>query len=166
MIQAILGKKVGMTEVFDAKGTVIPVTVIEAGPCVVVRQKTQEKDGYTAIQLGFDIKREKNTIKPVLGNFKKINTAPRRFVREVEAAAEDMATFTPGKEVTVADVLKADTFVDVIGTSKGRGFTGVMKRHGFGGADGSHGTHEYFRHGESLGQHSDPSRVYKNVRSE
>ena len=163
MIEAILGKKVGMTEVFDAKGMVIPVTVIEAGPCVVIEHKTKENDGYDAIQLGFDIKREKNTIKPILGKFKKINSTPRRFVREVEAAAKDMEILTPGKEVTVADVLKPDTFVDVIGTSKGRGFTGVMKRHGFGGSPGSHGTHEYFRHGGSLGQHSDPSRVYKNV---
>ena len=163
MIQAILGKKVGMTEVFDAKGQVIPVTVIEAGPCVVIQQKTKENDGYDAIQLGFDTKKEKNTVKPILSKFKKINSVPRRFVREVEVSGEDMATFTPGKEVMVEEVIKPETFVDVICITKGRGFTGVMKRHGFTGSPGSHGTHEYFRHGGSLGQHSDPSRVYKNV---
>ena len=161
MISAILGKKVGMTQVFKEDGTVVPVTVIQCGPCVVMQVKTEEKEGYNALQLGFLPKKPSRTNKPLLGHFRRCGKGPFYVLREFRV--ESVEGFELGQEITV-EVFKAGDYVDVTGWSKGRGFTGVMKRHGFSGAPGSHGTHEYFRHGGSIGAAADPSRTFKGKR--
>ena len=154
----LIGKKVGMTQLFDENGTVIPVTVIEAGPCAVVTKKTMENDGYEAVQLGFgDLKANKVT-KPMKGQFDKANVAPKKVLREFRL--DDCST------VNVGDVLKADVFaagdkVDVIGTSRGKGTAGAIKRWNFHRLKESHGTGPNARHAGSLGMCSDPSRVFK-----
>ena len=158
MKKGLIGKKIGMTQIFDEKGNVIPVTVVEAGPCVITQKKTIENDGYEAVQVGFgDIKAQKVT-KPMKGHFDKNNVAPKKVLKEFRLENID--------EVNVGDILKADTFaagdkVDVIGTSKGHGTAGVMKRWNFGRLRESHGTGPVARHAGSLGACSDPSRVYK-----
>ena len=160
MKKAIIGKKVGMTQIFDESGKVIPVTVIEAGPCVVTQKKTTEKDGYNAVQLGFEDVKESKLTKPELGHLKKADVALKKHLKEfkLENAAE----------MNVGDVVKADMFVegdfvDVTGTSKGKGFAGVIKRHGFAGGPGGHGAH-FHRAPGSVGQCATPSRVFKGVR--
>ena len=158
MKKGLIGKKIGMTQIFDEKGNVIPVTVVEAGPCVITQKKTIENDGYEAVQVGFgDIKAQKVT-KPMKGHFDKNNVAPKKVLKEFRL--ENIA------DVNVGDILKADVFaagdkVDVIGTSKGHGTAGVMKRWNFGRLRESHGTGPVARHAGSLGACSDPSRVYK-----
>ncbi|MEE1353336.1 MAG: 50S ribosomal protein L3 [Acutalibacteraceae bacterium] len=158
MQKGLIGKKVGMTQLFDENGTVIPVTVIEAGPCAVVTKKTMENDGYEAVQLGFgDLKANKVT-KPMKGQFDKANVAPKKVLREFRL--DDCST------VNVGDVLKADVFaagdkVDVIGTSRGKGTAGAIKRWNFHRLKESHGTGPNARHAGSLGMCSDPSRVFK-----
>lgn len=158
MQKGLIGKKVGMTQLFDENGTVIPVTVIEAGPCAVVAKKTTENDGYEAVQLGFgDVKANKVT-KPMKGTFDKANVAPKKVLREFRL--EDCSA------VNVGDILKADVFeagekVDVIGTSKGHGTAGAIKRWNFHRLKESHGTGPNARHAGSLGMCSDPSRVFK-----
>lgn len=158
MQKGLIGKKVGMTQLFDENGTVIPVTVIEAGPCAVVTKKTMENDGYEAVQLGFgDLKANKVT-KPMKGQFGKANVAPKKVLREFRL--DDCST------VNVGDVLKADVFaagdkVDVIGTSRGKGTAGAIKRWNFHRLKESHGTGPNARHAGSLGMCSDPSRVFK-----
>ena len=157
----LIGKKVGMTSVFSAEGKSIPCTVIEAGPCVVTQVKTIEKDGYTAIQLGFDDKKEKNTTKPLSGHFKKAGTTPKRKL--VEFSGYDV-------EYKLGDVIDVNLFegteyVDVVGTSKGKGFQGVVKRHGFGGVgQTTHGQHNRLRAPGSIGACSYPARVFKGTR--
>ncbi|HRG87547.1 MAG TPA: 50S ribosomal protein L3 [Chitinophagales bacterium] len=159
-MKGIIGKKAGMTSVFD-NGKLTAVTVIEAGPCVITQIKTVEKDGYTATQLAFDDKKEKHTPKGLQGHFKKANTAPKRKVVEFR-------DYDYGKPV--GDVVTAESFtegdtVNVIGTSKGKGFQGVVKRHGFSGVGmGSHGQHDRQRAPGSMGASSDPSHVFKGLR--
>jgi large subunit ribosomal protein L3 len=157
-MKGILGKKIGMTQVFSDDGRLIPVTVIEAGPCKVIQVKTKEKDGYEAFQLGFEeIKKEKNVPKGRLGHFKKVSERPYRFLREVKIDGLDLKA---GDDVTVEIFNKGDK-VSITGTSKGKGFQGVMKRHNFSGGPGSHGS-MFNRAPGSIGQSSFPSRVWKN----
>lgn len=161
-MSGIIGKKIGMTSVYDANGKYVPCTVIEAGPCVVTQIKTVETDGYKAVQLAFDDKKEKNTNKPLLGHFKKAGVTPKRKVVEFK---EFTAEFALGQSLSVADVLVEGDFVDVVGTSKGRGFQGVVKRHGFSGVGGqTHGQHNRQRHAGSVGACSFPARVFPGTR--
>lgn len=157
----IIGRKVGMTSIYSAEGKATPCTVIEAGPCVVTQVKTQEKDGYEAIQLGFGDRKEGSTPSPLKGHFKKANTAPKAKLAEFK---EFDGSLNLGDIVT-ADVFQAGDFVDVIGTSKGKGFQGVVKRHGFGGVGQStHGQHNRLRAPGSIGAASYPARVFKGMR--
>jgi len=163
MVNAILGKKLGMTQVFAENGDVIPVTVLKAGPCVVVQRKTTQSDGYEAAQLGLvEVPPPRRVTKPREGHFKKANANPVRFLREVRLSAS-------GEEVKVGDKILVDLFavnefVDVVGTSKGRGFAGVHKRHHFGGGTGSHGS-MFHRAPGSIGASAFPSRVTKGMRA-
>ena len=161
MLKGIIGRKLGMTQIFDERGEAVAVTVIEAGPCAVVQIKTEEREGYNALQLGFLPKEPSRTNKPLLGHFRRCGKGPFYVLREFRV--ESVEGFELGQEITV-EVFKAGDYVDVTGWSKGRGFTGVMKRQGFSGAPGSHGTHEYFRHGGSIGAAADPSRTFKGKR--
>jgi large subunit ribosomal protein L3 len=161
MRQTILGKKLGMTQIFDHAGNAVPVTVVQAGPCTILQVKTTESDGYNAIQLGFGEKKEKRTTKPMIGHFKKVGSAPLRHVRE--ARVDDPSLFKPGQAITVGFFAR-DDIIDVTGTSKGKGFAGVMKRHGFKGFTATHGTHESKRGGGSIGQSADPAKVFKNMK--
>jgi len=155
-MKSILGKKIGITQVFSEDGRLIPVTVIEAGPCKIVQSKTEEKDGYRAFQLGFDeIKKEKNVPKGRLGHFKKISLPPYRFLREIK-----MDGLKVGDDITV-DIFNKGDKVSITGISKGKGFQGVMKRHNYSGGPGSHGS-MFNRAPGSIGQSSFPSRVWKN----
>ena len=157
----LIGKKVGMTSVFSVEGKSIPCTVIEAGPCVVTQVKTIEKDGYAALQLGFDEKKEKNTTKPLCGHFKKAGTTPKRKL--VEFSGYD-AEYKLGDVIEVT-LFEGTEFVDVVGTTKGKGFQGVVKRHGFGGVgEATHGQHNRQRKPGSIGACSTPSRVFKGMR--
>lgn len=158
MKKAILGTKLGMTQLFDENGKIIPVTVVEAGPCVVVQKKTTDNDGYSAVQVGFMDKKEKHTNKPEEGHFKKAGVSAKRFLKEfkLENAAE----------MNVGDEIKVDTFaagdkIDVTGTSKGHGYAGAIKRHGFSRLKETHGTGPVHRHAGSMGACSSPSRVFK-----
>ena len=160
----LIGKKVGMISVFGADGKNIPCTVVEAGPCVVTQVRTVETDGYAAIQLAYDEKKEKQTSKALKGHFEKAGTTPKKKVVEFEADfAGDLKL---GDVLTVADVFTEDIkFVDVVGTSKGKGFQGVVKRHGFAGVGGqTHGQHNRLRHPGSMGASSWPSRVFPGMR--
>ncbi len=157
----LLGKKIGMTSVFDEEGRSVPCTVIEAGPCVVTQVKTKETDGYSAIQLAYGEKREKVTSKPMQGHFKKANTTPKHVVAEFEGFLKD---YQLGDTVGI-EIFEGVPFVDVVGTSKGKGFQGVVKRHGFGGVgDKTHGQHNRMRAPGSIGASSWPSRVFKGMR--
>ena len=158
----ILGRKLGMTQIFSAAGDSESVTVIEAGPCAVVQVKTQERDGYDAVQLGFGAVRTKRVTKPRLGHFAAHGVEPTRVLREIRLK-EPVPEAAPGKFVT-CESFSAGELVDVTGISKGKGFAGVVKRHGFSGAPASHGTHEKFRHGGSIGMASTPSRVFKGMK--
>jgi len=140
----LLGKKVGMTQVYAESGELLPVTVIQAGPCVVMQVKTVETDGYNAIQLGFDDVRPSRTKKPQIGSAQRAETVPKRFVREMRLPEGSEPEYKPGDSLTVS-VFAENKYVDVIGTSKGKGYAGVMKRHGFGGFPGSHGTERKHR---------------------
>ena len=156
----IIGKKIGMTSIYSAEGKATPCTVIEAGPCVVTQVKTEEKDGYKAIQLAYGDKREKNTSSAMQGHFKKAKTTPKRKL--VEFA--DMNDLNLGDVVNV-ELFEEGQFVDVTGTSKGKGFQGVVKRHGFAGVGQStHGQHNRARHPGSIGAASYPARVFKGMR--
>ena len=161
-MQGLIGKKVGMTSVFDDKGRNIPVTVIEAGPCVVTQVKTVEKDGYAALQLGFQEKKEKHTTKAEMGHFKKASSAPMRKLIEFDGFPNN--EYSAGDILTV-ELFRPDRWVDVRGYSKGKGFQGVVKRHGFSGVgDATHGQHNRLRAPGSLGASSWPSRVMKGMR--
>lgn len=159
-MSGILAKKIGMTQIFE-DGKFIPVTVVEAGPNFVLQKKTVENDGYTALQLGFDEKKEKNTTKPVMGIFKKAGVNPQRFVKELRV--DSVEGYELGQEIKV-DVLAGVEFVDITGTSKGKGTSGVMKRHGFGGNRASHGVSRNHRLGGSIGMSSWPGKVLKGKR--
>lgn len=160
-MSGIIGKKIGMTSIFSANGKYIPCTVIEAGPCVVTQVKTLEKDGYASVQLGFEEKKEKHTSSAMQGHFKKASTTPKRRVVEFK----HFETEKNLGEVVNVELFAEGDFVDVVGTSKGKGFQGVVKRHGFGGVGGStHGQHDRQRAPGSLGASSWPSRVFKGMR--
>ena len=159
----LIGKKIGMTSVFGADGKNIPCTVIEAGPCVVTQIRTVEKDGYAAVQLAYDEISEKHASKALKGHFEKAGTTPKRKL--VEFKADFAQELKLGDVRTVADIFGDVKFVDVIGTSKGKGFQGVVKRHGFAGVGGqTHGQHNRLRHPGSLGACAWPSRVFKGMR--
>lgn len=151
-----------MTSVFGADGKNVPCTVIEAGPCVVTQVRTLENDGYEAVQLAFDEKKEKNTTKPMVGHFKKAGTTPKRKVVELKGFETELNL---GDVITVDGLFEADSFVDISGVSKGKGFQGVVDRHGFGGVGGqTHGQHNRGRAPGSVGASSFPSRVFKGMR--
>ncbi|MDX9892292.1 MAG: 50S ribosomal protein L3 [Bacteroidales bacterium] len=162
-MSGLIGKKIGMTSIYDASGKIVPCTVIEAGPCVVTQVKTVATDGYDAIQLGFDEKKEKRTTKSLKGHFEKAGTTPKKVVKE-------FTRFEEGHRKGFGDVLDVSIFVegeyiDISGVSKGKGFQGVVKRHGFGGVgDATHGQHNRLRAPGSLGASSWPSRVMKGMR--
>jgi large subunit ribosomal protein L3 len=157
----LIGKKIGMTSVFSAEGKNIPCTVIEVGPCTVTQIKTEETDGYNAVQLAFDEKKEKHATKAEVGHFKKAKTTPKRKVIELKGFVKD---WKPGDVITV-DYFKDDVWIDIVGISKGKGFQGVVKRHGFRGVgDQTHGQHNRGRAPGSLGASSYPSRVFKGMR--
>ncbi len=160
----LIGKKVGMISVFGADGKNIPCTVVEAGPCVVTQVRTVETDGYSAVQLAYDEKKEKRTSKALKGHFEKAGTTPKKKLVEFEA--DFAGELKLGDTITVADVFTEDVkFVDVVGTSKGKGFQGVVKRHGFAGVGGqTHGQHNRLRHPGSMGASSWPSRVFPGMR--
>ncbi len=159
----LIGKKIGMTSVFGADGKNIPCTVIEAGPCVVTQIRTVEKDGYAAVQLAYDETTEKHASKALKGHFEKAGTTPKRKL--VEFKADFAQELKLGDVLSVADIFADVKFVDVIGTSKGKGFQGVVKRHGFAGVGGqTHGQHNRLRHPGSLGACAWPSRVFKGTR--
>jgi large subunit ribosomal protein L3 len=158
----VMGRKLGMTQIFTEDGTVVPCTVIEAGS-FVVGKRTQAKDGYDALILGFGDKREKSTTKALLGQFKKANVTPKRTIKEFRCDAEFAARFEIGQEVKIEDVFQEGQFVDVKGTSKGRGFTGVMRRWNYSGMVRTHGTHEYKRHGGAIGTNMTPGRTLRGI---
>jgi large subunit ribosomal protein L3 len=160
-ITGILGEKLGMTQVFDENNRIVPVTVVKAGPCVVTQVRTPERDGYSAVQLAFGAIDPRKVTKPESGHFKAAGVTPRRHV--VELRTTDAGQYTLGQEVT-ADVFDAGTRVDVVGTSKGKGTAGVMKRHGFGGLGASHGTQRKHRSPGSIGGCATPGRVFKGLR--
>jgi large subunit ribosomal protein L3 len=161
-MNGLIGKKIGTTQVFAADGTVVPVTVIQTGPCVVVQKKEALRDGYDAVQLGFGAKKPQRVNKALQGHMRRAGKGAFQVLREFRS--EDVSKFEVGQEIKVADVFKAGDRIDVAGTSKGRGYTGVIKRWGFSGFPASHGTHEYFRHGGSIGNRSFPGRVFKGKR--
>jgi large subunit ribosomal protein L3 len=158
----LIGKKLGMTQIFDPAGELIPVTVIQAGPCTVVQTKVAATDGYVALQLGFGEQKPQRTSKAYRTHCVKAGKGVFAVLREFLPG--EGATYTVGQEIKVDDVFKAGDRIDVSGTTKGRGYAGVIKRHGFSGFPGSHGTHEYFRHGGSIGNRSYPGRVFKGKR--
>ena len=160
-MSGIIGKKLGMTSIFNEDGKNVPCTVIEAGPCVVTQVRTEEVDGYEAVQLGFGEAKEKNTPNALKGHFKKAGTTPKRKLAEFKGFESELAL---GTEVLV-DVFEEGEFVDVTGTSKGKGFQGVVKRHGFGGVgQATHGQHNRLRAPGSIGAASYPARVFKGMR--
>jgi len=160
-VKGILGEKLGMTQVFDANNRVIPVTVVKAGPCVVTQIRTQEKDGYTAVQLAYGQIDPRKVTKPVAGHFAKAGVTPRRHV--IELRTDSVDGYEVGQELG-ADVFADGASVDVTGTTKGKGTAGVMKRHGFAGVSSSHGAHRNHRKPGSIGGCSTPARVFKGLR--
>jgi large subunit ribosomal protein L3 len=160
----LLGKKLGMTQVFAEDGESIPVTVIQTGPCHVIGTRTQERDGYTALVLGFDEKPLRLANKPELGAVKEAGIKPQRFIREIRLSAEELAKYTVGQVLGPQDVFTDNIPIDVEGWSKGKGFQGVFKRHHMAGKPRTHGNHEYFRHGGSIGCRLTPQRVHKGKR--
>ncbi|WP_347348691.1 50S ribosomal protein L3 [Nigerium sp.] len=161
IVKGILGSKLGMTQLWDEQNKVVPVTVIQAGPCVVTQVRTPERDGYNAVQLGFGAIKPKNVNKPDEGHFEKAGVTPRRHLVELRTA--DASEYTLGQEIT-AEAFAAGEAVDVTGVTKGKGTAGVMKRHGFGGLGAGHGVHRKHRSPGSIGQSSTPSRVFKGMR--
>jgi len=159
-MSGLIGKKIGMTSLFDENGKNIPCTVVEAGPCVVTQVRTNEVDGYEALQLGFDDKSDKNTTKVDLGHFKKAGTSVKRRVMEFQGFKEE---YKLGDHITV-DLFKENEFVDVSATSKGKGFQGVVKRHGFAGSERTHGQQSMGRAPGSVGAASYPARIFKGMK--
>jgi large subunit ribosomal protein L3 len=160
-MKSIIGKKIGMTSIFDATGKQTAVTIIEAGPCVVTQKKTIATDGYNALQIAFGDKKEKHSLKSEIAHFAKANTAPKKIVKEIRNSESDKNV---GETITV-DIFAEGDSIEVVGTTKGRGFQGVVKRHGFKGVGGqSHGQHDRSRAPGSIGNSSDASRVFKGMR--
>lgn len=159
-MKALLGKKLGMTQVFVEGDRLVPVTVVEVGPCVVTQVKTEKNDGYSAIQIGFEDIEERKTNKPLKGHFAKHKLAPKRYLAEIRV--DDPSSYEPGTTLT-AEVFTAGERADVVGVSKGKGFQGVVKRHGFGGGPASHGSH-FHRAPGSIGAAATPSRVAKGMK--
>lgn len=160
----LIGKKIGMTQIFDESGKVIPVTVIKAGPCRVVCKRTKDLHGYEALQLGYEVIEEKRSTRPMVGHFKKNASPVYRYLREFRPSfGQQIDEFEVGKEINVDYFVPSET-VSVSSRSKGRGYTGVMKRHGFKGFQATHGNHESFRGGGSIGQCAQPSKVFKGVK--
>ncbi len=157
----LLGRKIGMTQIFQEDGTAVPVTVLECGPCTVLQIRTEEVDGYHAVQLGFDDKKRKSATQPERGHAKKVEAEPKRYIREIRQ--ESAADLAAGATLTV-EVFSEVKHVDVTGTSKGRGFSGVIKRHGFRGLRATHGVKRMHRHPGSSGPSADPSRTRKGIR--
>ena len=157
-MKAIIGKKVGMSQIFDENGHVIPVTVIEAGPCTVVQKKTSEKEGYQAVQLGYEDVPERKLNKPEMGHLNKAGVSPKKYLREFNL--ENAAELNVG-DIVKADTFKAGDFVDITGTSKGHGYQGVIKRHGAHRLKETHGSGPVHRHAGSMGSSTDPSRIFK-----
>jgi large subunit ribosomal protein L3 len=161
----LLGRKIGMTQVFHEDGTALGVTAVSVGPCVVVAQRTPEKHGYSAVQLGFEEEIPRLLSRPSAGYFAKANVGkPLRHLREVRLDPKDVAKYEVGKVLRAVDVFKEGDVIDVTGTSKGKGYQGVMKRHKMAGDTDTHGTHEFFRHGGSIGCRLTPGRVHKGKR--
>ncbi len=165
-MSGIIGKKIGMTSMYDENGRSVPCTLIQAGPCVVTQVKSEDTDGYTAVQLAYGERKEKNTPAALKGHFKKSGTAPKRVVVEFRDFKEEFeGQVELGKEIRVNEVFAEGDFVDAIGVSKGKGFQGVVKRHGFGGVgQATHGQHNRMRAPGSIGGASYPSRVFKGMR--
>jgi large subunit ribosomal protein L3 len=161
-LSGLIGRKLGMTQVFAQSGMLVPVTVLQMGPCLVVATRRTERDGYAAAQLGFDQRKLEGLSKPLRGQFEKAGSPAFRVLREFAVAGTEAPPV--GTEVKVDEVFAVGERVQVTGTSKGRGTAGVIKRHGFAGFPASHGTHEYFRHGGSIGNRSYPGRVFKGKR--
>jgi large subunit ribosomal protein L3 len=159
----IIGKKIGMTQIFDDKGEVLRCTVVKAG-CVVIGKRTIEKDGYSALILGLGERKEKSTTKPVLGQYKKSGQTPKRHVREMRASAEHVAKFELGQKVGIDQVFDVGQFVDAQGVTRGRGFSGVVRRWSMAGGVQTHGTHEYRRHGGSIGTNMTPGRTLPGLK--
>lgn len=155
----LIGRKIGMTQFYSAEGNVIPVTVVETGPCIVVQKKEPSRDGYTALQVGFGSKKAQRVNKAEQGHMAKAGKGAFEVLKEFRL--DDVSGYEVGQEIKVADLFKVGDLIDVAGISKGHGFTGVIKRWSFAGFPGSHGTHEYFRHGGSIGNRSYPGRVRK-----
>ena len=160
-VKGILGTKLGMTQVFDENNRIVPVTVVQAGPCIVTQIRTEESDGYTAVQLAFGAIDPRKVTKPVAGHYAKAGVTPRRHLVELRTA--DAADYEVGQELT-AEVFEAGAVVDVVGTTKGKGTAGVMKRHGFSGLGASHGTQRKHRSPGSIGGCATPGRVFKGLR--
>ena len=160
-MKSIIGKKIGMTSIFDATGKQTAVTIIEAGPCVVTQKKTVATDGYNALQIAFGDKKEKHSLKSEIAHFAKANTAPKKIVKEIRNSESDKNV---GETITI-DIFAEGDSIEVVGTTKGKGFQGVVKRHGFSGVGGqSHGQHDRSRAPGSIGNSSDASRVFKGMR--
>jgi large subunit ribosomal protein L3 len=157
----LLGRKVGMTQIFEPDGTAVPITVLECGPCTVLQVRTEERDGYHAVQLGFDDKKRKSATQAERGHAKKVDAEPKRYVREIRQ--EGPTDVNEGQTLTV-ELFNEIKRVDVIGTSKGRGFTGVVKRHGFKGLRATHGVKRMHRHPGSSGPSADPAHTRKGIR--
>jgi large subunit ribosomal protein L3 len=155
----LIGRKLGMMQFYNAEGNVIPVTVVETGPCVVVQKKETDTDGYTALQVGFGIKKAQRVNKAAQGHMAKAGKGAFAVLREFRL--DDVSQYQVGQEIKATDLFKVGDKIDVSGISKGHGYTGVIKRWSFSGFPGSHGTHEYFRHGGSIGNRSYPGRVRK-----
>ena len=160
----LLGKKIGMTQVFGVDGERVPVTAVVTGPCVVIAKRTNEKDKYTAIQIGFEERKPQLVNRPEAAHFAKANVKPQHLVREIRLPEADAAKYEVGQVIRAADVFEKGVTVDVVGRSKGKGYQGVLKRHKLGGSRNTHGTHEFFRHGGSIGCRLTPGRVHKGKR--
>lgn len=159
----ILGKKIGMTQIFDEKGEVLRCTVVQSG-AVVIGKRTKEKDGYDALVVGLGERKEKHTSKPMAGSFKKSGQTPKRVVRELRGTADWVAKFELGQALPLGDIFQVGQIVDAQGTTRGRGFTGVMRRWNFAGNVSTHGTHEYRRHGGSIGTNMTPGRTLPGLK--
>ena len=160
----VFGRKVGSTQLFEQDGSVTRVTVIQAGPAVVVGKRTPEKDGYTALILGFEERKEKHTTKPLAGYYKKAATTPKRTLRELRCSAEFADKWQVSQPLKLDEIFQPGMLVDARGTTRGRGFTGVVRRWGFAGGVTTHGTHEYRRHPGSIGTNMTPGRTLPNLR--
>ncbi|SIO42410.1 large subunit ribosomal protein L3 [Singulisphaera sp. GP187] len=157
----LLGRKVGMTQIYEADGTAVPITVLECGPCTVLQVRTEERDGYHAVQLGYADKKRKNATQAARGHAKKVDAEPKRFIRELR---QDGPTEVAAGQTLTVEVFNEIGRVDVIGTSKGRGFSGVLKRHGFKGLRATHGVKRMHRHPGSSGPSADPAHTRKGIK--